>query len=301
MALADVLSAMRQIILDAPNLPEGAADREIDFRGRFPGLSESEREDLAKISPDKFSLYTVSIFQGEKNILENHFPITFDLIRRHWSDAFSEQLIPRLITQRLHAIRPWTSQSPLHFAKNFCEYVNFDCPALLKVRPDLGDIATLELATYQLRRAADSTLVRSDNHSISLESLPTMMIDELLSARMVVSPYLACLELEYDPLPIREWFYSHDRETPQETSPHRRSLLIGSRNQKNIIYWLRVPAAVSAYLAALHECGKTGTVEEFAAELADELPEHLSEQDIFEHLMKELAQLMAYEYVALTT
>jgi hypothetical protein len=54
-ALQAVLSAMREIILDAPLLSSDSATRLADFKKRFPKLSLAEIEDLSK-TPIVFSL-----------------------------------------------------------------------------------------------------------------------------------------------------------------------------------------------------------------------------------------------------
>ena len=84
MALAGVLSAMREIILDAPELPEDQTARLKVFEKSFPQLTPSEREDLSKISPEKFGIYTTSIFVGEKNIIANNFPMTVKVLETYW-------------------------------------------------------------------------------------------------------------------------------------------------------------------------------------------------------------------------
>ncbi len=299
MALADVLSAIREIVLDAPHLPEELSERAVLFREKFPGLSESEQEDLAKIDPKKFSIYTVSIFQGEKGILENHFPITFELVKLHWAEAYNERFLARLIPQRMHRVRPWRSQSPLNFARNFCEYLNYDCAPLLALRPDLGAIAQLETATYRLRRAADSVVPLRKSDVIPLERLASTVIDELLNARITVTAHLECLELPFDVLPARELFYANNRSAPQDISRAEQSFIVGTRNKKNTNFWLRVREVIFEILKRSHQNDTPLSVEEFAAELADHLPEGLSEQGIFEELMKELALLMAHEYITL--
>ena len=84
MALAAILSAFRQLVLDGIELPPTQDERAALYSKKFQGLSPEEIEDLSKMDPARLKVYTSSVFMAEGGILSTAFPLTLAILRRSW-------------------------------------------------------------------------------------------------------------------------------------------------------------------------------------------------------------------------
>ena len=259
MALSGVLSALRELILDEPALPESFEARVELFARSFPTLTEDEREDLAKIHPQQLRAYTGTIFAGERSVLRRRFPLTFALLESQWEQHFSEPFNRIALVKKVHSFRPWTDNKTAGLAKAFVEYLSVARSDLQEIYPHLCDVASLEFHSMMIARRKEPTLPAI----LSEDTISRMTVSELLSTGCAVPHNMRQEKFDFAVLSYRNAFFANDKTLPQ--FPEKRMVCaVGARNRFNAVRWLEVPESV---YELLDECKPYQSIS--ISELAD--------------------------------
>src|SRR5690606_2413027 len=141
----------------------------------FEGLSDKELDDLAKIDPRGFRIYSNSIFVGEKRLIDNNFPLSINAIRRFWRELYGERFDLLWLVKKLHKVKPWHSTATTVLCRNFCEFICERYPELLSAAPYLEELLEFELLSRKIRRAPDDPLCKS---AITLSEFAALSVEE---------------------------------------------------------------------------------------------------------------------------
>ena len=163
MPLADVLSAVRQLILDPIEIPADIESRRAAYGSRFPALRPEELDDLAKMEPRRIRTYTDSIFSGQTSVLEDKFEITFQLIADRLKSGNDEKFYPFTFVREMHIKRPWRDAETEGLGRNLVEYLRADRPDIAEFVPEAAAAAVMELLSLQVIRAQDESPSARDN------------------------------------------------------------------------------------------------------------------------------------------
>lgn len=291
MALAGVLSALREIILDDLALPIEPSEREKYLREKFPSLKNEELIDLAKVEPSSFKVYTKTIFAGQSNVLVKHFPVSFALIERAHTRLGIETPSRFKLVQELHSVRPWTTNTTFGLAKNFVEYIREDRTDWLKVVPELADMAQLERLTLKVRRAKDSQFALSD--TTELRQLLQSTVSELLSAGFVVPPSSAFESFGYDVITQRLGYYKNSSKLLNSDAERRVTKAVAGRNRALSVRWMELTPAIAEHLSGLEKLTEY-TLAQFAEIFVDDFSASntdSSEEATFQSFLKLLNDL----------
>jgi hypothetical protein len=246
MPLADVLSALRELILDEPVIPATVAARLACYEKMFPRLSPVEREDLALIEPRQFRTYTGTIFAGERSVLVRRFPVTFSLLESRWEETFSKSFNRVELIKSVHAFRPWQNNKTTGLAKAFVDYLCTSREDLRALYPHLSDVVRLEYRSMIIARVRDPELPAI----LTEEELSALTVQELMECECSKASNVRCLRFEYDVLEYRKKFFGTERRLPDEITP-RIVFCTGSRNRFAAVRWLEVSESVYLFLKDL--------------------------------------------------
>lgn len=280
MALADVLSAMRSIILDTPALSSDELERRSQYRALFSGLSDHELIDLAKIDPSKFTIYTTSIFIGERNLLRDNFPLTIKLLERSWPVEFGGAFDLFQFVKELHRRRPWRSTDTVVLGENFRLCITEDLTALRRHEPALPDAALFELRIREIKKWPDDPIEARD--SLTPGDLATRTVDGLVALEYVIPSCVRFEMFSYDLRTARRAVVNG--EAPAETFKEQESALAGARDRDQYVTWLSLAPEIHDLLAAQPRAAKQ-PLYAVAECLADKNPA-LSEHDLFEKFLE---------------
>lgn len=288
MPLADVLSAIKEIILDVRELPEEFEARNAFLKSRFPKLAQAECEDLAKIKPEQFQIYTGTIFSGERGVLAQHFPMTFALLHERFEILNGSDFDEYELTREIHRLAPWKSNLTLDLGKCFLQALKKNIFEVNQLAPEAQDLALLELLSLKIKRAADDERFLGD--CFDTAQLCAFSIGELLSCKVIVPLFVERAEFSWNVVSTRTAFYTQDEKLNDEI---KRGALIalGGRNLDGHVRWQNISKATDAMFKALL-VKKTLKVEEAAAEFLDASEDFASEQEAFSAFMKEFLPLV---------
>lgn len=183
MALADVLSAIRVLVMDGESLPRDLEARKVFCERKFPALSAEELEDLARMDPERLAIYTRSIFIQESRMLERHFPATVEVLRELWKDVLFSTLDLRALVQDLHHKVPWRTPHTKDFGANFVEYIETHLGPLVHIKKDLSHLARVELARLEVRRELDEHDFKG---AAEAQHLAQLSVESLLSSTVKI-------------------------------------------------------------------------------------------------------------------
>lgn len=247
MSLAGVLSGLKEIILDMPPLPAELAEREDFIRKHFPALSPEEASDLAKIAPEKFLVYSTSVFSAERNLIRRNFPFTIAYLQAGWPGIFGCELNLLDLTKTLHKFRPWQSSKAVQLGENFVAYIEEVLAGKFSTHPFLPEIARMELSLRIVRRAPDDKLMAAD--SIQPKELRGYTIESLMELDVVIPSYAIFLQFGYELIDARAAFITNKKQLPSEIKKGN-SFTILSRNAALGPAWTFCNSDIFAFLAA---------------------------------------------------
>ncbi len=294
MPLAGVLSAVRELLLDDLDLPDGigaevVAARTNLYRSKFTTLTAEEVEDLAKIPPERLRVYTQTVFAGERNNLKNHFPMTFALLQRALGEDFDSFQMMR----DLHAARPWKSYRTADLCLNFCQYLVEDRLDIKAQLPELPSVSELERLSLKISRGPNPEAV--SGALIDIAKIAELSVADLMEFSCVKAPCSQFLTVQHDVLSLREYFYEHDRELPDSPTMVSELYLAGARSRWGGVRWCSVNFAIYESLAAF-ERGERFTVSTLAEVfLKEKRADEQSESDdsqLFLEFFKEFQTLV---------
>lgn len=262
MPLAGVLSALREIILDIPELPGDIAGRKKFYRERFSSLTQDEVDDLAKADPQRFAIYTTSIFQGQRGVLERRFPLSYALVARTWPRVSQDPFSGVELVRDFHAKRPWRSSRISELAKNFVDFLRFDCPSLVKRCDYLPDVAQYEYQSLLVaRRALDDP--QPFAASCALKSLQQLTVDELLERNFTVSKLTAFESFKFDIISYQVSFAQNDWKLPADSAKKQNTLAVASRDRQNDVHWTALGKEVFDFFKSI-PAGEKRAIGDFA-------------------------------------
>lgn len=281
MALADFLSAIRELILDDGVVGATAADRRRALESRFPRLSSDQLDDLAGISPARLQVYTDLIFAGERSTLEWVYPVSLAVIGRLRADAGDRQP-PRLadfeLVRALHRFRPWTSNSQRQLAADFEAFLRTERGEWLASWPGLGDLLEFERAELEVFYGED--VAHEQFTTAVAESLMGLSVEALMSRSVVVPPYVAVRLFRYDVPALVSQFRNEPRLPEVLPGPSECPAACGRNGISLLPEWTRLETrehaallpmprgesiALNELAAAFLEAGEEGAESEEAA------------------------------------
>ncbi len=290
MALNAVLSAMREIILDTPPLPSTENERLKFFERRFPALSKEEREDLAKIDPQRFEIYTTSIFSGEKGILEKHFRITFALLARFWPKIYNQPFNAFSFVKELHALRPWRGNKTTALANCFLAHISQDRPELTRMLPYIEELAELEYLNLLIKRTPSENV--SAANSLSSSAIAELTVEELLAKSITIPSYVQLYRFTYNITTYWREYYNNHKSLPELAPIKLITWAVGGRTLHNFVSWSELSPNIYQLLESRP---RTTTIS--VAELAENFLEHAapeqSEELLFAAFMQELQGMLS--------
>ncbi len=289
MALADVLTAVRQLILDPIDLPPDFEDRRAVYGSRFPKLRPDEIEDLAKMEPKRIRTYTDSIFSGQTNVLEDKFEITFKLLETRYS-AKGEKFYPFDFVRAVHAARPWKDTTTEGLGKNLVDYLKTDRPDMLKLVPEAADSAEMELASFLVIRAQNDIVSAKD--SLAREVLQALPVGELLETEFTIPSYVEFRRFDYDVLALRRYYYSNEKTVPETVLDKAAIQAAVGRDIEFYIRWRGLDADIYDLLSSQPRSTPIA-LEQLAAAVSDSQPAGVEEVEIFRSFFTLTADLIA--------
>ena len=167
-----------------------------------------EREDLAKIPPERLKLYTTSIFAGERNVLKGKFPISFKLLERaHLQQGKRFDALE--FVRGVHQRRPWQSDKVGDLAANFASFLLDDSQGLLEEIPGFRDMVELEFASFGVPRALSDSVTPA--HGVDLAGESALSLDKILEMSGFVPSYVQGRNFQYNVTEVYRR-YKGDRE-----------------------------------------------------------------------------------------
>ena len=286
MAMADVLTAVRELILVNSALPAAFADRVEMLGNRFPGLTEQERADLASIPTARLQVYTRLVLNGEVAMLEWVYPMSMAAIRRLAGvPADQRRTFDRDLIQQMQRWRSWGSDSTRELAALFADFVRSQRAYLVDRWRGLIDLMAMEQAALTVFYAEDVAASPFDG-----EALIGLSVGELMDQRIIVPPYVETHSLRYDVLRILDTW----RDTgalPEDWPAPAGTLAACGRNVDSLMpEWVRLDAADHA---ALESAGHHATTLETLAEAyVEAMPEadRTDEEALFKQFFTALAR-----------
>lgn len=261
MPLAEVLTAVRQLLLDEER-PGGAIEQRRDqLRERFPALTDGEVDDLAAISPERIRVYTRLIFNGELSMLRWIFPISLAAVvwlSRAAGDERKRREIEFGLVRDLHCRRPWHSSSSRMLARNFESYVN-EC------RSDLTDawVGLPEIVAYE-RIDVHVFYALDFGQPIMPGELDSLSVEALMATQVVMPPYATLRRFGIDAITLAEHWRTNNR-LPESFPSAEPTTAICAREPASLMpMWLRLVEPAEAALRTL-EPGQTAAIEQLAA------------------------------------
>lgn len=286
MALAAVLSAMRSIILDAPALPSDENARRNFYREQFPGLSECEAIDLAKMQPERLTIYTRSIFSGEAGILKNYFRMTVAAIER----AYQRQgrlLKLRDFVQAMHKVFPWKTKTTEGLVESFERFLAHPASELGDQRELIRELAAFERQVFFARRLPLNEY--EPGQGLRIDELRTRTVGDLLTLHWKLPTTTALGAFHWD-IPSAQAAYKQSGNLP-EMIDEREVRIIFSRDHENYVHWTQVPESVRLYLSSVER--KDDSLGSLAEAFVTSCPTHSDEAKMFSDFLKLVETLLA--------
>lgn len=250
MPLADVLSALREVIItEASKLPSSVEEREEFFKSRFPNLSPLEIEDLVKIPPERFAIYTKTVFVGEANVLAKHLPLFFLLLKENWHLSSKKPFIKRALVQNAQKEFPWKSQNTYGLMKSVVSFLKKEHGTLFENLPYLEEVFMLEKLTLRTKRAANNK--KQSRQKIKGEEISQLTVSALLELEFTVSKFCQFLNTSYDVISYRKDFHENEKKIPLEPPGKKSFHLISTRDSKHKIYWSQLTSSSWKFLKDL--------------------------------------------------
>lgn len=295
MPLADVLSALREIIItEASKIPQAREQREEFFKSRFPNLEPIEIEDLVKIPPERFAIYTRTVFTGEANVLAKHLPLFFLLLKENWHRTSNKSFTKRTLIQNTQKEFPWKSQNTYGLIKSVLSFLKKEHGILFDELPYLEDVLKLEKLTLRTKRAANNKKI--SKKEIKEEELKKLTVSSLLELDFRVSKNCQFLKTSYDIIAYRKDFYENEKTLPLESPSKEVLYLISHRDSKHKIYWSKLRDFSFNFLESL-EKEKLYSLKKLARVFSENIKEE--EEKAFREFYNALSFLLRNEVIKL--
>lgn len=286
MALAAVLSAMRTLILDAPELPEAESDRLRTFRSMFPDLSEEERVDLAKMRPARLGVYTRSIFIGEADLISTYQSMAVALLARSYRQQ--ERRFGLVEFMRLvHKHHPWKTATTEGLIENFALAL---ADSAIEVGPERQlaiDAARFERGLFYARRLPAGS--HHPRESLELADLGEMTVGEILQLRWWPPQSTRLDVFSHDWGKAYRLFRQNDKRLPEVIDERALRVAFG-RDRENTPRWQEVPPTLFQYLQG--NLGSGGDLHGFAQSVLEDLAPQISEEEGFRAFLDYLRLLL---------
>lgn len=289
MALADVLSAVRELVLNTPPLTGERDVRRLALSKRFPKLDQQELDDLASIPPKRLEIYTNLIFAGEREMLRWAYPKSLKVIDRMLQDEGDERMASELefeLARELHRFKPWASQSVRELAANFQDFVNETHRDWLSTWPGLKDLVDFERIEVEVFYALDFS-----GNPLVIEKLSTLSVGDLMTVTVARPPYVALRAYDYDVLDVLR-YYRENESLPDPLPSASPSVVVCGRNPDTLMpHWLALETAAHHTLDGLAP-EQTYTINDLAQSfLESSTPNTFPDEQaafasFFEHLAK---------------
>jgi hypothetical protein len=289
MALAEFLKAFKDIIVANQNLPESQTERFDLFRSRYPALSELEVEDLAKIPPNRFGIYTGTICRGEANILANRFPVTFAGLRSFYLACKTQPFNSFLLLVELNQQYTWKSYQTNELADNFVAYVqklvSAEC-AEHQCFQWIPEMADFEGRLVKIKKSKNIL----DQVFFNWQQLTNLSVQECLKLQIRTSVDAIQIRANYDLPSIQKSFRSNDKCLPTLISKNPSFVWIG-RNQRLFSRAKRVEAAENEFLSST--LCKPRNLEEYCSVLLESQPELATQPELlFSNSLERVRELV---------
>jgi len=248
MSLALTLSALRELIMDVREYPQSEVERFAWLSSRHPALSIEERQDLARIPPERLRLYTESIFASERSLLRRKFPLSFALLKQ-LSTAEGVPLDFYELARDLHSFRPWASSSVPELARNFADFIRSKYSRYIEQEPLLGDALTLELTCMVVVRSPNGAF--SAHQSADLSGVSELKLETVLSAQCYIPEFAKLEQFGSDVISL---FEDHRREetiAPPPTYRYKMVYGVCSRDRSYRLHWCSVAPAMFGALSKM--------------------------------------------------
>lgn len=247
MALPDVLSAIRQLILDGP-IPQGErAERRSALAARFADLSDDELDDLAGMPPERIAVYTRLIFNGERSLLQWAFPMSLAAIRRiavESGDTRPQRETEFELMRDMHAFQPWRTPSSRALGANFQAFVERACPTWGEAWPGLYDLVDYERCDQDIFYAMDVDAAPAD-----VEAMAAQSVDAWMETRVLMPPYVVVRAFLYDVLAVAGRWRREQALPESWPVPARCYAAAGRHPQTLMTSWVRLSSAEFAAMA----------------------------------------------------
>ena len=258
-------------------------------------FSKEEVEDLAKIEPKKLGMYTMTIFNGEKSGLNNHFKMTLALLKRHWDKLSDRPYNEFELVKEIHKVRPWKSNKFRDLAENFKIYLLEDEDKFTKEISELFDTVTFETTVMDTRRHLNTGGLEAKD-SLALAEISQMTVPDLLALSYQMPAYNHFLNFSHDMVATKNYF-KKEKELPEEILKTNQ-FAICSRNIKMISRWTAVPELLWSNLKD-HKRNASKELAELA-DIADELfPDIENEKVLFSKFIEQIAALVNHGAIVL--
>jgi hypothetical protein len=280
-ALADTLSALRALILDDIEGLLATPDRASFIRERFPSLTADEVADLARIPPQQLETYTRNIFSGISSTIENHFPVTFDVLEKLWRMQTGDRLSSVALIRMLHRASPWKGNTTAALAANFVSFLSGARSPLPEYQELLGECARLELLILKVARSTAPKPPISEFSSP--EKFKQLTVEQLLGLSFKVAEGAEALPLSYDVVGYRDKLRGEtleDEDLPIETP----SGALVSRTRDNIVRVVSIPEIIAEELIGSSDTPRT--IGELADAFLTAADDSLPEAKLFEQFLK---------------
>lgn len=245
MPLQDVLSTLRQVVLDDISLSENFEVRKRYFCDRFPGLTGEEVEDFAKIPPERFKLYTGTIFRGERSVLVRHLAITFALLDHYWRKTYQKSFDTFALVKDMHQKRPWKNNTTEGLVECFIQYLPENLTPVCQAIPELNDIARLEQSSLKVARFRDGTL--DSRNGLTVSRLEQLTVHELLQLQFGIPYYTRLEHFSYDVISLLEQYSQRRELVPLERQD---TWAVAGRDASLRVRWIVLPEQVACYVSA---------------------------------------------------
>jgi hypothetical protein len=283
MALAAVLSAMKELILDAPALPEEQSVREKYIKKSFPDLKDTEAEDLAKIPPAKFKIYTNSIFSSERDLIQTNFGMTIEYLKKYWKEEARGEFNLFQIIKELHKKRPWKSTHTVDLGRNFVDFVKNDLKRIQKKAPFINELAEMELLLRIVRRSSDDEIM--PKHSLTGADISAKTVEEILNLSYIIPTCVEFTVFNYSLIEARSAFVDSDKkDLPKKIKP-RKEFCSLSRNFEALQRWTEYDENFYDILST-HERQKPQPLSVLAEKFLEKSDDSRSEEDLFKEFIE---------------
>jgi hypothetical protein len=297
MALSDTLKALGQIVLGQIDLSPDFAERKKQVSSQFPGLTTIEIEDLCKIKPDRFALYTGTIINGEANVLGRHFPLTFALLEKYFEKIRNLQLNRYNFVKQMLGKYPWKETGTFSLCESLLCFIKEDLKDICEACPYLVPIIELETSTMKCFREKDDSTPK--NKILKIANLTTLTVGEIEELEFFVPYNIEFNSCAYDIVDFREQFFKNESSLPISEPKFKDSFFIASRGTDFAVRWNSINSELFSYLKSKPR-SELFSVSELAECFITSQPDQKDPAVIFSLFFEQLATLIKRAVIVVT-